>query len=107
MVFNNEGQDSCVLLGNPERVATRNAGDRCNIAGKTGVTGSRVKLLDKAGKLLASHQVSGGDGRGGQAAPTARFALDARSLSRGSALQQRRSPSQRDHRRQHALQGHA
>jgi hypothetical protein len=75
MVFNNEGQDSCVLLGNPEKVAKRTP-VIVNVAGKTGVTGSRVKVTDMGGKVLASHQVSGGDGRGGQAAPTARFALD-------------------------------
>ena len=38
-------------------------------------TGSKVRVLDKEGKLQGSHTVSGGDGRGGQAAPTARFAL--------------------------------
>ena len=75
MVFNNEGQDSCVLLGNPEKVVKRTP-VMVNVAGKTGVTGSRVKIMDMGGKLLASHQVSGGDGRGGQAAPMARFALE-------------------------------
>jgi hypothetical protein len=74
MVFNNEGQESCVLLGNPERMAKRTA-VTFQIAGKSGIVGSRVRLTDMAGKLLASWQVSGGDGRGGQAAPTARFAL--------------------------------
>ena len=34
-----------------------------------------LRVLDKAGKLHGSHFVSGGDGRGGQAAPAARFAL--------------------------------
>ena len=74
MVFNNEGQESCVLLGNPEKVAKRTP-VTVNVAGKTGITGSRIKIMDMGGKVLASHQVSGGDGRGGQAAPTARFAL--------------------------------
>jgi FG-GAP-like repeat len=74
MVFNNEGQDSCVLLGNPE-VAGRKTPVTLRLAGKQGITGSRVHVLDSDGKLLASHHVSGGDGRGGQAAPTARFAL--------------------------------
>jgi len=45
------------------------------IQGKTGVIGSRVKVLDQAGKLQGTCFVSGGDGRGGQAAPAARFAL--------------------------------
>jgi FG-GAP-like repeat/FG-GAP repeat len=74
-VFNNEGQESCVLLGNPE-FAKKKTPVSLQIAAKTGVTGSKVKVLDQQGKtLLATHQVSGGDGRGGQAAPTARFAL--------------------------------
>ena len=75
MVFNNEGQESCVLLGNPEKVAKRTP-VTVNVAGKEGVTGSRVMVMDMGGKVLASHQVSGGDGRGGQAAPTARFNLE-------------------------------
>ncbi len=74
MVFNNEGQDSVVLLGNPEKLVKRTP-VTLRIGGSLGVVGSRVKLLDKAGKLLASQQISGGDGRGGQAAPLARFAL--------------------------------
>src|SRR5947209_92271 len=74
MVFNNEGQESCVLLGNPDwgRKMTPLV---VSIKGKEGVLGSQVRVLDKEGKLQGSHTVSGGDGRGGQAAPTARFAL--------------------------------
>ncbi len=74
MVFNNEGQDACVLLGNPEWVKKRTP-VTLQLAGKSGITGSRVRVHDKAGKLLGQHLVSGGDGRGGQASPTARFAL--------------------------------
>jgi hypothetical protein len=74
VVFNNEGQESCVLLGNPERAAKQTP-ITLQIKGKTGVIGSRVRVLDGAGKLMGSHFVSGGDGRGGQAAPSARFAL--------------------------------
>src|SRR5205085_2844911 len=66
MVFNNEGQDSCVLLGNPEAGARRTP-VTLQVSGKTGVVGSKVKVLDKGGKVVASHYVSGGDGRGGQA----------------------------------------
>jgi hypothetical protein len=73
-VFNNEGQEPCVLLGNPEFGAKRTP-VTLHLAGKAGVVGSRVRVLDKAGKLHACHFVSGGDGRGGQAAATARFAL--------------------------------
>jgi hypothetical protein len=75
MVFNNEGQDSCVLLGNPELLGKRTP-VTLQLANKLGVTGSRVRVLDRDGKLLASHQVSGGDSRGGQTPSTARFALN-------------------------------
>jgi hypothetical protein len=74
VVFNNEGQDSCVLLGNPEFAAKRPAVTLA-VQGKTGVIGSRVQVRDKDGKVLGSWQVSGGDGRGGQAAAAAHFAL--------------------------------
>ncbi len=74
MVFNNEGQESCILLGN-------NALPRTNtpvvlaLHGKSGIVGSKVRVLDKDGKAVASHSISGADGRGGQEAPQARFAL--------------------------------
>jgi hypothetical protein len=74
LIFNNEGQESCALLGNPEFAKNRTP-VTLRIGGKSGVVGSKVKVLDKDGKLLASTFVSGGDGRGGQAAPVARFAL--------------------------------
>jgi hypothetical protein len=75
MVFNNEGQESAVLLGNPA-VAAKRTPVTLQVAGTAGVVGSLVKVLDKAGKVLhGSTSISGGDGRGGQAAPQARFAL--------------------------------
>ncbi len=74
VVFNNEGQESCVLLGNPE-FAVKRTPVTLQVKGKSGVIGSRVKVLDRAGKLQGTYFVSGGDGRGGQAAPAARFAL--------------------------------
>jgi hypothetical protein len=74
MVFNNEGQESCVLLGNPEAVA-KHTPVTLRLAARAGLTGSRVRVLDGAGKLRGFHHVSGGDGRGGQSPPTARFAL--------------------------------
>jgi hypothetical protein len=74
MVFNNEGQESCVLLGNPEWAAKATP-VTLQVKGASGVLGSRVRVLDMEGKLLGSHEVSGGDGRGGQAPPQARFAL--------------------------------
>ncbi len=74
MVFNNEGQESCVLLGNPEW-GQKMTPLVVHVKGKEGVVGSTVRVLDMAGKLQGSHVVSGGDGRGGQASPAARFAL--------------------------------
>jgi hypothetical protein len=74
VVFNNEGQDSCVLLGNPEFGAHRTP-VTLHVRGKSGVVGSQVKVLNPAGKLQGTCFISGGDGRGGQAVPTARFAL--------------------------------
>jgi hypothetical protein len=75
MVFNNEGQEPCVLLGNPEFAGKKATPVTLQVEGKTGVIGSQVRVLDKEGKLFGSHEISGGDGRGGQSAPAARFAL--------------------------------
>jgi hypothetical protein len=74
VVFNNEGQESCVLLGNRE-FAARQTPVTMYVKNKTGAIGSRVKVHDKDGKLRGTCYISGGDGRGGQAAPAARFAL--------------------------------
>src|SRR6266550_2590536 len=74
MVFNNEGQESCVLLGNPEW-GQKTTPLEVQVKGKDGVVGSKVRVTDKDGKLHGSHVISGGDGRGGQTSPAARFAL--------------------------------
>jgi hypothetical protein len=74
MVFNNEGQESAVLLGNPA-FARKHTPVTLQVAGKGGVAGSEVQVLDKGGKLLAAEGLFGGDGRGGQSAPQVRFAL--------------------------------
>lgn len=74
MVFNNEGQDSVVLLGN-SGIAGKRIPLLLNVAGKEGVIGSQVKVASKDGKVVAMQQISGGDGRGGQQAPVARFTL--------------------------------
>jgi hypothetical protein len=74
VVFNNEGQESCVLLGNPE-LAKKRTPVTLQVAGADGVIGSQVKVLDKGGKVHGTLLVSGGEGRGSQAAPVARFAL--------------------------------
>ena len=73
-VFNNEGQESAVLLGNPTWANNRTP-VTLQLANPLGVIGSRVRLLDKAGLPLGAQAISGGDGRGGQQAPLARFAL--------------------------------
>jgi hypothetical protein len=73
-VFNNEGQESCVLLGNPAFAAKRTP-VTLRIQSKSGIIGSSVKVLDKDGKLQGCCFISGGDSRGGQVTPAARFAL--------------------------------
>jgi hypothetical protein len=75
MIFNNEGQDSVVLLGS-NTLAGKHIPLTMNVAGKDGVTGSRVQVLTKDGKLVATRDISGGDGRGGQQAQLARFTLE-------------------------------
>lgn len=75
MVFSNEGQDSCVLLGNPEVMAKRTP-VTLTLAVKTGLTGGQVRLRDMSGKLIAATTLTGGEGRGGQALTGARFALE-------------------------------
>lgn len=74
-IFNNEGQDSVVLLGS-NALAGKRIPVTFNVTSKVGVVGSRVQVADKAGKLIAAQEISGGDGRGGQHAPIARFALE-------------------------------
>ncbi|MSQ93368.1 MAG: VCBS repeat-containing protein [Gemmataceae bacterium] len=75
MIFNNEGQDSVVLLANPD-VSGKRVPLTVSLASKDGVIGSRVELHDKDNKLVGSRYICGGNGRGGQEAPLARFTLD-------------------------------
>ncbi|MCI0680740.1 MAG: VCBS repeat-containing protein [Gemmataceae bacterium] len=75
LVFNNEGQDAVVLLGS-NTLAGKHIPLTMRVAGKDGVTGSRVRVLTKDGKHVATRDISGGDGRGGQQAPLARFTLE-------------------------------
>jgi hypothetical protein len=75
MIFVNEGQESVVLLANPEMIAGKRTPVTLTLPGKTGVLGSSIRVLDKDGKPVASDQIYGGDGRGGQRAPQPRFAL--------------------------------
>ncbi|MBX9678301.1 MAG: VCBS repeat-containing protein [Gemmataceae bacterium] len=72
---NNEGQDSCLLMGNIGMLGKKTP-IALRILGAEGLIGSRVRVLDKEGKQLAMQQISGGDGRGGQQSPIARFVLD-------------------------------
>lgn len=74
MVFNNEGQESCVLLGNPAATGKRTP-LTLTINGTEGVVGSRVQVLDKEGKVHGLRDLSGGDGRGGQQPAQVRFTL--------------------------------
>jgi len=75
MVFNNEGQESCILLGNLQMVAGKQTPVTLRINGAGGVVGSKVRVLTKDGKPVAAQEIEGGDSRGGQKAPIARFAL--------------------------------
>jgi hypothetical protein len=73
-VFNNEGQESCVLLGNPAASGKRTPVS-VTVSGKHGVVGSRVRVVDKQGKTLGVQEISGGDGRS-QRPARAHFALE-------------------------------
>ncbi len=75
MIFNNEGQDSVVLLANPE-VSGKRVPLTLQVAAKNGAIGCRVEIHDKDGKLVGTRQICGGNGRGGQQASLARFTLD-------------------------------
>jgi hypothetical protein len=75
MVFNNEGQDSVVLLSS-RPAEGKKVPLTLTLKTNESVIGSRVEIHDKQGKLLGMRQVSGGDGRGGQQSPQLRFTLD-------------------------------
>jgi hypothetical protein len=75
MVFANEGQDSVVLLGNPE-FSRRRTPVALHVGGHLGIVGSNVRVFDKAGKAVGSNFIGGGEGRGSQQPPILRLALD-------------------------------
>lgn len=75
-VFNNEGQDSAILLGSGVLASTKRMPLTLRVQSKTGAAGSQVRVFDKGGKLLARQELSGGDSRGGQQPPFLRFALE-------------------------------
>jgi FG-GAP-like repeat len=74
IVFNNEGQDSILLLGKLVQ-ETRRTPVALRVLGGDGVVGSRVRVVDQVGAFVHGQEISGGEGRGGQAAPVAHFAL--------------------------------
>lgn len=76
MVLNNEGQESAVMLGAPLPESNKRQPVTITVAGKGGAIGSKVQIMDKQGKLRGVQEISGGDGRGGQHAPLARFAFE-------------------------------
>ncbi len=75
MIFNNEGQDSVVLLANPD-VSGKRVPLTLTVGGKEGITGCRVELFDKDNKLVGTRHICGGSGRGGQQTPLARFTVE-------------------------------
>lgn len=74
LIMANEGQESSVLFG----VATT-GGPMTPIMvplnGTTALNGGKVVVKDATGKAVATHNVSGGDGRGGQGNLIPRFVL--------------------------------
>jgi hypothetical protein len=76
MIFNNEGQDSVVLLGDRASATGKKVPLTLTLKTGDGVVGSRVEIRDKQGKLVGVRHISGGDGRGGQQTPQVRFTLE-------------------------------
>jgi hypothetical protein len=74
MVFTNEGQESCVLLGNPDMAGKRTP-VTLQIAGPGGIEGCRVKMMDQKGNTIAMQEIASG-GKGGQQSPQVRFTLE-------------------------------
>jgi hypothetical protein len=81
--FNKDGKLDLVLLGNDpdpcialmSKVAGKFAPLTVRFGGPDSATGALVRVSDMSGKIQASQQISGGDGRTMQAAQDARFAL--------------------------------
>jgi hypothetical protein len=74
LILANEGQESSVLFG-----AATTGGALTPVVvplnGTTALNGGKVIVKDASGKAVATHNVSGGDGRGGQGCVTPRFVL--------------------------------
>ncbi|MEI7683764.1 MAG: VCBS repeat-containing protein, partial [Planctomycetota bacterium] len=76
LVFNNEGQDSNILLGSGGLASTKRMPLTLRVQSSVGATGSQARVVDKAGKTLATQSLYGGAGRGSQQANLFRFALE-------------------------------
>jgi hypothetical protein len=74
IIFNNEGQDSVVLLGDVARPRVRTP-LTLGLNGTSGIVGSKVRVVDGGGQTVAAHEVGTGEGRGGQAGAQLHFAL--------------------------------
>jgi len=71
LVMNNEGQDSAVLFGTPNPEASKFTSLMVRLPAAAGT----ITISTPDGKKVASSQVYGADGRGGQAGLLPRFAL--------------------------------
>ena len=74
LILNNEGQESALLLGNAQ-LPNKRTPVALLLPGDVSYVGAKVRVLGKDGKPVAASEVCGGEGRGGQRAPTPRFAL--------------------------------
>jgi hypothetical protein len=75
LIFNNEGQDSIVLLGDNSRSRKRTP-LAVYLAGTGGVVGSRLTVVGTGDKLVAMRELGASDGRGGQPSTQAYFTLE-------------------------------
>jgi hypothetical protein len=73
MIFNNEGQEPVVLLGNS--TTAKKTPVALQVTGPLGIVGSSVSVFDRQGQLVGSRFIGGGEGRGSQGPPIARFSL--------------------------------
>src|SRR5439155_18743067 len=55
-VFHNEGQESCILMGDPATVANKNTSVTVTVAGRAGVLGSTIWTETNDGKKSAVQQ---------------------------------------------------
>jgi hypothetical protein len=74
LVLNNEGQESCILFGGPAD-ASKLTPVVVKLPKETTHCGGTVSVTTHEGKIVASTQLYGCDGRGGQGGIAPRFAL--------------------------------